>query len=109
MLLRRARSAPVGDRPVVISALTGQGIATLLDSIEDRIASSRVVLEVTVAPADGASLAWLYETCEVLDRMDKSDGATDVIVRTTAERVDRVIRRFPGAHAPPALRPTGTL
>ena len=93
----------------MISALTGQGIATLLDAIEDRIASGRVVLEVTVPPAEGAALAWLYETCEVMGRKDRSNGAVDVIVRTTAERVERVIRRFPEAHVPAALQPTGTV
>ena len=108
LLLRRGRSVRGDARPVVISALTGQGVATLLDAIEDRIASGRVVLEVTVQVADGAMLAWLYETCEVLNRQEQNDGSVDVIVRTTPERVDRVVRRFPGAHPPLALRPTGT-
>ena len=108
MLLRRARGVRRDARPIVVSALTGQGVATLLDAIEDRIASGRVVLEVDVPAEDGAALAWLYETCEVLDRKAQTDGSTAIIVRTTPERVDRVIRRFPGAHAPHVLRPTGT-
>ena len=108
MLLRRARAGRGNDRPAVISALTGQGVGALLDAIEDRIAAGRVMLELTVAPDDGASLAWLHETCEVLDRKNRSDGSTDVVVRVTPERVERVLRRFPGAHGSSVQRATGT-
>ena len=107
-LLRRARSVRGNKRPIVISALTGQGVSILLDAIEDRIAAGRVVMEVSVPAGDGASLAWLYETCEVLGRKDRSNGAIDVVLRTTPERVERVTRRFPDARAADTLRPTGT-
>ena len=108
-LQRQAHHIPRDARPVVVSALTGSGLTMLSDAIEDRIAANRVVLEVTVPAEDGAALAWLHESCEVLERRSRGDGSTDVVVRVTPERVDRVLRRFPGAHGPQALIATGTL
>lgn len=111
-LVRQTRAVRREARPAIISALDGRGVETLLDTIEDRITQSRVVLEVEVPAEDGAALAWLHETCEVLDRHAQPDGSTQLIVRLPRERTERVMNRFPLAHAPHAaarfLRPTGT-
>jgi GTP-binding protein HflX len=107
-LEQRVRATKREERPLAVSALTGQGIDMLLERIEARLATGRTVLEIDVPAEDGASLAWLYETCEVLARRPVRDGATRVIVRVAPERLDRVKRRFPSAHAPTALKPTGT-
>ena len=104
---REAKAAPGHARPVVVSALTGQGIATLLEQVEACLATGRIVLEVDVPPEDGASLAWLHETCEVLKRSAGSNGVTRVTLRISPERADRVVRRFPDAHAPQDLPATG--
>ena len=106
--LRQVQRMPRATRPILVSALTGTGISTLLDAIEDRIAANRIVLELDVAVEDGAALAWLHETCEVLVRRSRSDGSTCVTVRVVPERLDRVMRRFPAAHTPGALHPIGT-
>ena len=108
-LLRRARTVPGHARPVVVSALTGQGVPPLLEAVEDCLATGRIVLEVDVPAEDGASLAWLHETCEVLDRSAGSDGVTRVTLRISPERADRVIRRFPDAHAPQELPSAGAV
>lgn len=58
---------------VVISALTGEGCAAVLEALDQRLSAARRVVEVAVALSDGASIAWLYDHGEVLSRRD--DGA----------------------------------
>ncbi|MBR0679039.1 GTPase HflX [Roseomonas eburnea] len=66
-----ARRAP-GAVPV--SALTGEGLEELRRAIDARLAAGLETVEVTVPPADGARLAWLYAHGEVLTRQDAEDG-----------------------------------
>ncbi len=74
--------ANVPSRPgaVAVSAITGEGVATLLEAIDARIAASLEVADYDIAPADGARLAWLYQHGEVVDRHD-ADSAIHVTVR----------------------------
>ena len=54
------------DRPVLVSALTGEGLDALLDAIEARLARRRVVLDLVLDPADGAGVSWLHRHAEVM-------------------------------------------
>ena len=85
------------ERPALVSAVTGEGIDDLLAAIERRVAASRTLLEVAVPAGDGAGLAWLYKNGEVLSRKNGRDGRVVVTIRVGAERVERVLRRFPDA------------
>ena len=72
----RDRLANVAARKpelVPISALTGAGCERLLRRFDEKFSDSRRILDLRVALADGASLAWLYRHGEVLRRSD--DGA----------------------------------
>jgi GTP-binding protein HflX len=60
---------------VPISALTGEGLDTLVRLLDERITAGREVVDVTVSSSDGAAIAWLYRHGEVLAR-DEVDGAT---------------------------------
>ena len=62
-------------RPILISALTGEGIPELLATIEEHLAMGRPSYEVDVAPEDGQGLAWLHENTEILDRRDEGGRA----------------------------------
>ena len=96
-LLQATMSRPAEARPVLVSAITGEGIDTLLAAIESRMASERKLLRVKVPAADGAGLAWLYENGEVLTRKAGRDGSLTIDIRVGPERVERVLRRFPDA------------
>ena len=96
-LLQATMSRPAEARPVLVSAITGEGIDTLLAAIESRMASERKLLRVKVPAADGAGLAWLYENGEVLTRKAGRDGSLTIDIRVGPERVKRVLRRFPDA------------
>ncbi len=96
-LAQAARSRSDDERPMLVSAITGEGIDELLAAIERRMAAERRLLHVVVPAEDGAGLAWLYENGEVLTRRADDEGAVVVDIRVGPERVDRVLRRFPTA------------
>ena len=83
--------------PVAVSALTGEGLETLLAAIETRLARGRSLIDLDLAPADGQGLHWLYENAEVMARETGEDGRVHVTVRVGADKVERVKRRFAGA------------
>ena len=88
---------PAEARPVLVSALTGEGIARLTRAIETRIALSRPVFGLALAPGDGKSLAWLHANGEILEREDAEDGSLRLIVRLPPEREGTFTARFPEA------------
>jgi len=89
------------ERPVVASALTGDGLDGLLASIEARLAAHSTSLALRLAPSDGQSLNWLYESTEILSRVDEGDGTIHLTVRVPPERLQRVQNRFPQAELTP--------
>jgi GTP-binding protein HflX len=86
-----------GRRPVLASALTGAGIDALISVIERRLAAERSSFMVSLDPSDGASLNWLYEEAEILDRRTDPENRILVAVRIAPEKEPRLRQRFPGA------------
>jgi GTP-binding protein HflX len=84
-------------RPILISALTGEGIPELLAAIEDHLSLGRPSYEVNVPPEDGQGLAWLHENTEILERHVTPEGHTMVKVRMTPGKEPRFLNRFPEA------------
>ena len=83
--VRAARSTDVA----LASAQTGDGCDALLDAIDARLAESDAVADVEVSLSDGATMAWLYEKGEVLERND--DGLQ---CRLTVRLAPRDLARF---------------
>jgi GTP-binding protein HflX len=92
-----ARGFEPDRRPVLTSAMTGEGLDALLDRIENVLATNRVVLGLDLAPEDGKGLAWLHAHAEVLGRETRADGGVRLTVRVAPERIDDIHRRFPAA------------
>jgi GTP-binding protein HflX len=84
-------------RPILISALTGEGVRDLLAAIEDHLSHGRPSYEVEVAAEDGEGLAWLHENTEMLDRHVTDEGRTVARVRMTPGKEPRFLNRFPQA------------
>ncbi|MEP9378966.1 GTPase HflX [Aquabacter sp. CN5-332] len=93
-LTNTAERIDLADRPVLVSALTGEGTDDLLDVMERLITAGRVTLDVTVAAEDGEGLGWLYRHGEVLERRVDPEGAMHVALRVLPERTALVKRRF---------------
>jgi len=79
-LLGGVDNVPVRPGNVAVSAITGEGLETLLAAVDARIAAGMELAEYNIAPADGARLAWLYQHGEILDRAD-TDETIHVKVR----------------------------
>ncbi len=99
----RERLANLGARsgassPVLVSALTGEGLPALMARIEERIAKARATYEVTIGPEEGAALNWLYENAEVLDRRSEAGGVMHLSIRIAPEKEPRFLNRFESAH-----------
>jgi len=84
-------------KPVIVSALTGQGLENLSAAIEARLANGRIIFDVTLDPANGAGLNWLYENTEIMSKNIGADGAVHVTVRVPPDRAEPLRRRFSGA------------
>ncbi|MCA4910553.1 MAG: GTPase HflX, partial [Methylobacterium sp.] len=91
---RRQGGAHANRAPVLVSALTGEGIDTLLAAIEARLADDRQSFRMTMPASDGEGLAWLYREAEVLSREEAEEGALHLTLRAGPEVVGRIRRRF---------------
>lgn len=87
-----------GLRAHLVSAVTGEGIQTLLADIETRIAGrvSDVALDI---PADSLPiLPWVYENASVHERTDREDGGVSLTVGMTVQaraELRRLSSRYP--------------
>jgi GTP-binding protein HflX len=92
-----AARKPAEARPILLSALTGEGTDAFLAAIEAHMSMSRATLSLSLDPADGAGLGWLHRQCEVLERRLDEHGRMAVTVRVDPGKVDLVRRKFPSA------------
>ena len=90
-----AERRPADERPVLVSALTGEGIAALSAAIEDRLAAGRVLLELVLDTADGAGVSWLHRHTEVIRKaVDENTGRIAMTVRVEPEKAKAVREKF---------------
>ena len=90
-----AERRPEDQRPVLVSALSGQGIDDLVKAIEARLGMRRVVLDLVVDPADGAGMSWLYRHTEVMEKSLDDNGKMAMTVRVDPTRTETVKAKFP--------------
>ncbi len=75
------------QRPVLVSAVTGEGVEQLLRAIDARLGAKDVVLTVEVPAAQGRLLSWLHANAEVLKEETAETGAV-----TARFRIDPAAR-----------------
>jgi GTP-binding protein HflX len=86
---------PAEERPVLVSAITGQGIDVLCAAIEQRLSVGRVLIDLELDPADGAGVSWLHRHTEVISQaLDETNGRFAMTVRTDPGRADEVRAKF---------------
>ena len=81
-------------RPVLVSALGGEGLDQLKVAIEQRLSLKRVVLDLVLDAADGAGMSWLYRHTEVLEKSLRDDDRMAIKVRADAANAERVLSKF---------------
>ena len=96
----RAERQPVGRHPVLVSALSGEGLDDLAVEIERRLAARRVMLDLVIDAADGAGLSWLHRHTEVMSKALRDDGALAITVRTDPANAEKTRARFGRSRMP---------
>ncbi|MFY9692184.1 MAG: GTPase, partial [Xanthobacteraceae bacterium] len=82
------------ERPVLVSASTGEGIAALTAAIEARLAENRVLIEVELDPGDGAGISWLHRHTEVIAKTFDANGRAAMTVRVAPDKAEAVRAKF---------------
>src|SRR5262249_43385992 len=90
---------PTDRRPVLVSALTGEGIERLAAAIEARLAQTRLMMELALDPSDGAGASWLHRHAEGLAKEMRDDGRLAVTVRVDPGKAGLVRAKFGAAVA----------
>jgi GTP-binding protein HflX len=80
-------------RCFMVSAATGEGIDALLVAIEDRLAETRMTLDLSIDASDGAGISWLHRNAEILNK-ELQDGRFAMTVRVDETKRDIVVNRF---------------
>jgi GTPase len=96
----RAERQPAGRRPVLVSALSGEGLDRLVGEIEARLAARRVTLDLVVDAADGAGVSWLHRHTEVMQKALRGDGALAITVRADPANAEKVRAKFGRSQVP---------
>ena len=92
----RFRSPP----PVLMSAVTGEGVARLLDTIDGRLGIADEILTLTLPAHEGRLLAWMHENADVLSQETRDDGEIVTRVRIASEKKMRLLRQLELAGLP---------
>jgi GTPase len=95
----RADRQPAGRRPVLVSALTGEGLDRLAGEIETRLAAHRVTLDLVLDVADGAGVSWLRRHTEVMTQALREDGALAITVRADPTNAAKAQAKFSRSEA----------
>lgn len=91
-----ALAASADDPPAAaVSALTGEGIESLLALIERSLLQGRTEIHLTLAPADGKARAWLHQYGDVTAETPQEDGSTRISARLSTERFGQFRAEFP--------------
>ena len=77
---------------IPVSAVTSEGCNELIDLIDQRITASSILIETSVLHADGATMAWLYDHGEVIERVE-GEEATHLKVRLDPVNAERFRQR----------------
>ena len=81
-------------RPILVSALSGEGIDCLVGEIEARLAARRETLDLELDASDGAGLSWLHRHTEVMVKRLRDDGRLMVRVRADPANAQKARARF---------------
>jgi GTP-binding protein HflX len=96
-VINLAARRPPERRPVLVSALSGEGIDTLFAAIEKRLSDARITLDLVLDAADGAGVSWLHRNTEVMAKHADESGQVHLTVRADVAKAEQVRARFGGA------------
>jgi len=103
LLSRQNRLEPQNqpvENTMLVSAITGQGVEQLLETIETSLAQKDDILTFSMSLTRGADIAWIYRNGDVLKRCDSQDGLTaEISARFPPARIAVAKKRFDATSA----------
>jgi GTP-binding protein HflX len=87
------------ERPVPVSATTGEGMDDLLAAIDARLGRNDEILDLIIPAHEGRLVNWLYEEAQVLEREAMETGAVRARVRIAGEKKERLLAQVRRAGA----------
>ncbi len=69
---------------VAVSALQGEGLDALRARIASLLGGESIERDVHLSADEGATLAWLYDHAQVVERRDRDDGGQDLRIRLSS-------------------------
>jgi GTP-binding protein HflX len=79
---------------LAVSAITGEGLDTLLARFEAEISHDNIGLTLSLEASDGAGLAWAYRHAEVIGRQERA-GRITLSLQVSPQNAARFQDRFP--------------
>jgi GTP-binding protein HflX len=80
--------------PVIVSAVTREGLPDLLAVVGQRLSGLAREVEIVVPATAGGLVHWIYENTSVLVRDSDDTGATRLTVRVASDRVGRLTSKL---------------
>lgn len=80
--------------PVLISAVTGEGVDALLGAIDEILSRTDELMVLTLDAAAGKLMAWIYDNAEVVSRVADEAGRTTLTIRIAADKRARLEHRL---------------
>jgi GTP-binding protein HflX len=90
--MKRSQSDARRAGASLVSAVTGVGLDTLRDEIEQRLNRKRETIEIRLKPEEGSLSNWIYENCEVIGRKAVGEGVTALRIRVAPDKRERLAR-----------------
>lgn len=97
--------------PIFISAITGRGIDNLTDILEEIVSEKEIKLDLTLPPAAGQIVSWLYENGTVIPGECHDDGKNDYQItmpKARAGRLKKLLQQHNIHPVPAILNPKKT-
>lgn len=92
--LRHQTNRPARPHATPVSALTGEGIPTFLETVETALAGCADIYALSFDAGEGAAISWAYENGEVLAHETGDDGVVHMTVRVPPEKAGALRQHF---------------
>ncbi len=89
VLYARATTAREANRPLPVSAVSGEGLDALLAQVAQLVDAAGEEMDIVLDPRRGDVLAFLYQNGRVLDRHDDEDGRVHLRVKLSDQAYGR--------------------
>ncbi len=78
----------------LVSAVSGDGIAALMDAIDVRLGAGDSIVDVIVAADQGRLMSWIHENAHVIDQASDDEGRTNFHIRIASEKRGQLERQI---------------